>query len=265
MIISKANLQTVHTTKVDKNIPAIDNVHVAEDGSTIGIGGKMMIAVGPVKDEVKKKLKNVLPEKGGGGLTINSDTVKDVIKNIPADKQFYGLREHCNVEKDGDEVLVTMTDGKRKKRTRGKLFPREFLPYKSLVKQAMETSKSGNSVRIVLNLKRFILLLQTIERVAPDTTGENPVWIEFTEKNYIIIRGLNMINGQRCIAIMSPYEGTEGKWLDLDEWELSFLEDEKQVKESKVKHKKKILTKSKSFVGNNVKHKKRKRLTLRRK
>lgn len=245
MIVSKANLQAVHTTKVDKNIPAIDNVHVAEDGSTIGIGGKMMLAVGPVKDEVKRKLKNVLPEKGEGGLTINSDTIRDIIKNIPADKQFYGLREHCNVERDGDEVLVTMTDGKRKKRTRGRLFPREFLPYKSLVKKAMETSDSGRSVRIVLNLKRLILLLQTIERAAPDTTGENPVWIEFTDKNYIIIRGLNMINGQRCVAIMSPYEGTEGKWLELDEWERSFLD------EPKVKHKKPIVKQKM------MKHKKR--------
>lgn len=247
MIVSKSNLQAVMVTKVDSKIPAIDNVHIAEDGSTIGIGGKMMLAIGPVKNEVKKKLGNVLKEQGEGGLTISSETIKEAIKNIPADRKFAGLLEHCNVERiDDTEVVVTMTDGKRNKKIRGRLYTRPFLPYKTLMKNAMETSGQGKSLRLVMNLKRLILLLQAIEKSAPDTSGDNPVWIEFTEQNYVILRSVNMVTGQRCVGIMSPYEGIEGKWLDLDEWEQSFLEDESSKKAersrpvgTKVKHKKK--------------------------
>ena len=262
MIISKANLEAVHTTKVDKNIPAIDNVHVAEDGSTIGIGGKMMLAVSPVKKEVKLKLNNVLQEKGKGGISIGSETVKAVIKSLPADRQFSGLLEHCNVERSKDDdtqVKITMTDGKRQKSIVGRLYTREFLPYKKLMRDAMTASSMGNegkSLRLVLNLKRLLLLLQTIEKVAPDTSGDNPIWIEFTDKDYIVLRGLNMVTGQRVVGVMSPYEGTEGKWLELDEWEKSFIEDEKpKILKSKVKHK--IVAGKKSIIGKKsiVKHK----------
>jgi len=241
MIISKANLEVVHATKVDKNIPAIDNVHIAEDGSSIGIGGKMMIAVSPVKREVKEKLKNVLPEKGQGGLTISSETVRSVLKSIPADRQFAGLLEHCNVERlknDASSAKITMTDGKRQRSVMGKLYTREFLPYKNLLRNAYSCSarsEKEGGMRLVLNLKRLLLLLTTIEKVAPDTTGENPVWIEFTKQGYIVIRGVNMVTGQRAVAVMSQYEGTEGKWLELDEWEKSFVEKKKLIKHKKKK------------------------------
>ena len=46
-----------------------------------------------------------------------------------------------------------------------------------------------------------------------------------------------MVTGQRAVAVMSQYEGTEGKWLELDEWEKSFVEKEKVIKHKTIKHK----------------------------
>lgn len=249
MIISKQNLQAVHVTKVDKSVPALDNVHIAKDGSTAGIGGKMVVVVSPVEGEIKDKITNILPEKGKGGLTISADTVRHILKDMPADRQFKGLLEHCNVERlEGNECRITLTDGKRRRNVVGKVYRREFLPYEKVIKTAMETCSTTGGKRIVLNLKRMLLLLSTIEKVAPDTSGDSPVWIEFTDQNYIIIRGINMVTGQRTIGVMTPYEGAEGKWLDPNDWELSFLDKPKILKTKK-----------------KIKHKKRKRLTLKRK
>jgi len=239
MIVSKSNLQVVNVTKLDKNIPALDNVHLAEDGSTVAIGGKMALVVSPVDDKAKKKIENVIEDEGAGGITISSDTVKQIIKDMPADRKFGGLLEHCNIKKlgNGTDVRVTTTDGKRKRSIVGKLFDKDFLPYRELFKVAIEKSNSGDSKRIVLNLKRLLILLQTIEKVAPDTSGDNPIWIEFTDNDYVIIRGVNMITGQRCVGVMNSYKNTEGKWLEVNEWERSFLYSKKLKKKLKIKRK----------------------------
>jgi len=259
MIISKQNLQVVHVTRVDSNIPALDNVHIAEDGSTIGTGGRMAVIVSPVRDDVKEKLDNILPESGKDeSLTVSADTVRNLVKDLPADKQFKGLLEHCNIKRNPEndhECRVMMTDGKRRRNITGRLYRREYVPYKSLFKKAIDSGSKNESVRLVLNLKRLLLLLSTIEKVAPDTSGDNPVWVEFTKENYIIIRGINMISGQRTIGIMSPYTGTEGKWLEPDAWERSFTDENKQS----VKHKKKVMHKKRPAI------KRKYRLTIRKK
>lgn len=240
MLISKQGLMVVHTTKADDKLPALNNIHIAKDGSTVGIGGKMMLAVSPISDKVKKKIANVFEECGeipDKGLTVNADSVKDILKNIPADRKYGGLLEHCNIEPvKGDErkCRFTMTDGKERTTKTGKLYTRAYLEYKKLFAEAMKTCTAdeettpGNK-RIVLNLKRLRVLLEAIEEVAPDTSGDNPVWVEFTKDNYIIIRAINMSMDQRAIGIMMPFTGVEGKWLQPNEWERSF-EDSKMTK-----------------------------------
>ena len=250
MIISKQNLLVVHTTKVDSAIPALDNVHIARDGSTIGVGGKMLLAVSPVDEKVKEKLANILPEEGEGDITISSETVRGILKRFgTADKKYDGLLDHCNIEKTSEgDCRVTQTDGKRRDRFTGKVYRREFVPYKKVIQPAMQnvTGKGKTeSKKIVLNLKRLLLLLQTVEKIAPDSSGDSPVWIEFTDNDYIVVRGINMVNGQRTIGIMSSYSGVEGKWLEPNDWELSLAKDEKEPVDRVVKHKTKKLLKTK--------------------
>lgn len=238
MILSKQNLMVVHTTKADDKIPALNNVHIAKDGSTVGIGGKMFLSVSPISEKVRKKISNIFEEKGvipENGLTVTADSVKDVLKSIPSDRTYGGLLEHCNIEpiKNGGEdtprkCRFIMTDGKERTSKTGKLYTRAYLPYKTLFIEAMKTctgveaATPGNK-RIVLNLKRLIVLLDAIAQVAPDNSGDNPVWVEFTKDNYLIIRAINMTMDQRVIGIMMPFTGVEGKWLEPNEWERSFL------------------------------------------
>ena len=259
MLISKQGLMVVHTTKADDKIPALNNIHIAKDGSTVGIGGKMFLAVSPISDKVRKKIGNIFEEKGtipDKGLTVNADSVKDILKSIPADRTYSGLLEHCNVEpiKDGAEgaddtprkCRFTMTDGKERTSKTGKLYTRAYLEYKRLFAEAMKTctlneeATVGNK-RIVLNLKRLIVLLEAIAQVAPDSSGDNPVWVEFTKDNYIVIRAINMTMDQRAIGIMMPFTGVEGKWLEPNEWERGYLpsvrNDNKDNKDKVIKHK----------------------------
>lgn len=250
MIISKQNLEAVNITKVDKNVPALDNVHIAEDGSTIGIGGRMFVVISPVSIKLKQKISGILDEHGDGGFTVSADTVRGILKDIPSDRKFQGLLEHCNIEQeDGLCKIAIPTDGKRKKEVTGRLYPKDYLPYKKIVHDAVKECMNETGHKIVLNLKRLILLLTTIEKIAPDSGADLPVWIEFTKDNYIVIRGINVKTGQRVIGVMQPFTGTEGKWLEPDDWEMSFIEDEKSQKKvmtkNKVMTKKKIMTKNK--------------------
>lgn len=252
MILSKQNLFAVHCTKADDKIPALNNVHIAKDGSTVGIGGKMFLSVSPISEKVRKKIGNIFEERGTipeKGLTVTADSVKDVLKSIPADRAYGGLLEHCNIEPVKDDerkCRFTMTDGKERTSKTGKLYTRAYLQYKTLFAEAMKTCTAteeatpGNK-RIVLNLKRLIVLLDAIAQVAPDSSGDNPVWVEFTKDNYLIIRAINMTMDQRAIGIMMPFTGVEGKWLEPNEWERSFLPS---APVNNVKHKKQLITKT---------------------
>jgi hypothetical protein len=253
MIISKQGLMVVHTTKADDKIPALNNIHIARDGSTVGIGGKMFLAVSPISDKVRKKIGNIFEEKGtipDKGLTVNADSIKDILKYIPSDRAYGGLLEHCNIEPIKDDerkCRFTMTDGKERTSKTGKLYTRAYLEYKRLFAEAMKTCTAdeeatpGNK-RIVLNLKRLIVLLEAIAQVAPDSSGDNPVWVEFTKDNYIVIRAINMTMDQRAIGIMMPFTGVEGKWLEPNEWERGYLPSVRNDNKDKVmKHKQRTI------------------------
>jgi len=208
------------------------------------------LMVSPVLDETKDRLKNVVKEEGADELVISSDTVKTILKDIPNDRQFSGLLEHCNIEKLGPDCRIRLTDGKRKRSFTGKCYPRSYLPFRKIVGPALASSERESGKRIVINLKRFIQLLSTIDKICPDTTGESPVWIDFTESGQIVLRGVNNINGQRCIGIMSAYQGIEGRWLEPDAWETSMMERPKNLlrktkKLTNIKYKRKHKRRSK--------------------
>ena len=242
MIISKQGLRVVEITTADNKVPVLNNVLIEEDGTCVGSNGKSILMVSPVKQETEDALKNVLNKTEKAQMVVSADTIKQVLKDIPADKQFGGLLEHCDIEKQEGECRVRLTDGKRRRSFQGKLYPRKYLPYKKIVQPAL-SSRDGR--KVVLNLKRLLALLSTIEKICPDTTGESPVWVEFTNEQ-IIVRGLNNTNGQRVIGIMSTYKGIEGRWLDPDAWEVGLSQGEITIPLQKVK-KYSIVSKKKKF------------------
>ena len=246
MIISRHNLYVVDITKKDNQIPALDNIHIKKDGSSVAIGGRIMMVVSPVKEKTKSQIKNFLPETNEDDFefTVNADSIKKILQNISTDKKFGGLLEHLNIKKEqGHNCSFKFTDGKRDSNMSAKLYRRAYLPHEELIGKSFETCAKDkpDGMRLVVNLKRLLLLLTAIEKAAPDTSGHNPVWLEFTTDGYIIIRALNMINGQRVMGIMSPLPGNEGKWLELGPWENGFVQKKRtlmhKVKKRKLMHK----------------------------
>lgn len=235
MIVSKSNLLAVHATRADSNVPMLDNVMIAADGSSCGTSGRSVIVVSPVKEETLDKLKTILPNNCREDIIVSSDTVKEILKTMGSDRQYGGLLEHCNIEavarhNAGDsgraEVKVTLTDGKRAKTITGARYTRGYVPYQKIVTKAVDSAKK-KSVRVVVNMKRLGHLLETIQKICPDGAGESPLFMEFGDAGEIIIRSINFVNGQRVIGIMSSYQGQEGKWLEYDAWEKQFLQLDK--------------------------------------
>lgn len=220
MIISRSALQVINIIKNDK-VPVLNNVHIEQDGTVIGSNGKCILLVSPCTEVIRKNLKNLIgdDEIGTTGVTISEEAAKDIVKNLPRDTQFKGMLEHCNVIEDDEDrraVEIRLTDGKRPKVIRGRRWEREYINYRSVLNRVNETKKA---VRVVLNRKRLMSLLDTIDKACPDSTGNSAVYLEFSESNDIIVRAVNYANGQRVLGVMQSYKEGEGEWLAEDEWE----------------------------------------------
>lgn len=217
MYISKKNMAVVALTKHDKNIPQLNNIRIEEDGSTIGASGRSIMVVSPVQNEIRKRLEAVLEDSGMSEMTVSAETITEVEKAIPADKTFKGMLEHCDVKKLGArEVKFTIYTQKRKKVIMGQLFPRAYINWKEMVREACASPVVN---RVVLNVGRLISLLQVAQKIVGDSSGENAVFLEFTEDNDVIVRGRDATSGQRIIGVMSSYVNQEEQWLSMDEWE----------------------------------------------
>jgi hypothetical protein len=234
MYVSKKNLSVVAMTKQDKNIPQLNNVHLAADGSTVGASGRSTMVVSPVQNEIRKRLESILEDSGMSEMTISAETINEVMKAIPADKTFKGMLEHCDVKKLSDrEVKFTIYTQKRKKVIMGQLFPRSYIHWKEVIQEAC-ASKVVN--RVVLNVGRLITLLQVAEKIIGDSSGENAVFLEFTEDNDVIVRGRDATSGQRLIGVMSSYVNKEEQWLRMDQWERNITgRQAKKVRKKKVR------------------------------
>lgn len=221
-IVSKSNLEVVIVTAKDSDVPVLDNVHVRPDGTTIGAARNLVLAVSPVHSKVKKGLHlkdSELPK----SVTIPSESIKKVIKNMPTSKLYGGLLNHCDVRYyAGETVYFDFHDGSREFSIKGKKYPMAYAPYLSILQGAFQ-NKSG--MKIVVNRKRLKLLLDAMEKVCPDSEGESPVFLEFGTNNTIIVRAINMKNSQRAVGVMLTYKIDKDKWLSFTEWERSLLND----------------------------------------
>jgi len=212
MIISKQNLLPVALTKPDKNIPVLDCLRIESDGSSAGGNGKSFIVVSSVPESIKNNVSKVYGNDKSEGVTITSETVKEVLKNIPSDSKYGGLLEHTEVvSADGSSVNFVLYDGARKRNISGKVNPSSYPPYKKLFQRAMNNKKS---IQLVINSKRFLPLIDTLIKCSNDSGDFSPMYIEFTQENDIIMRMINPKTGQRCIGIMWSNKGQEAKWLD---------------------------------------------------
>lgn len=206
----------VQATRADKMIPILNNVRVEPDGTTIGSNGKAIIAVSPVSGAIKKQLP--LSETANGPLTLPAPFVHDILKQIPKDTRFKGLLEHCDIHEidKAGTVSVKIRDGRGPKSLDGKKYPRDYTKYKEVFERVAGTKQS---VKVVLNRKRFLDTLDTLAKVAPHGGDFAPLWLEFTEENDVVLRTYNPATGQRVLAVMSSLKGGESQWLEESDWE----------------------------------------------
>ena len=217
MIISKSNLLVVNLTKVDKQIPVLDCVRIEENGSSTGGNGRSFITVSPVPDDTKSKLKNVFNDEKSNGVTITSETAKEVLKNIPNDIRFQGMLEHSEIiSKDGKTVRFELHDGARKRSIDGKVNPVSYPDYRKMYNRCLNNKQS---VKLIVNAKRLLPLIDTLMKISEDTGDFSKLYIEFTEEKDIILRMQNQKTGQRAIGLMWCYKGNEAEWMEDNKWE----------------------------------------------
>ena len=215
MKLSKGNLRVVELTKIDKQIPVLDTIHITKEGGTVATNGMAIICVSPVTKEMKEKVP-LKESKMFTDETISSETAKEVLKNIPSDKKFRGVLEHC----DYSSGKFKFTDGKRGKTLSAKTWPRDYVDYKSVLQNA---NKKRDGKRCAVNLKRLLAVLETIDKICPDSSKNSAVFLEFTKDNNIFVRGANIKTDQRVLAFMKAYDFSETRWPELDEWERDLL------------------------------------------
>jgi hypothetical protein len=221
MILSKANLQVVATAKPDNGIAVLDTVHFEDDGSSVASNSKCVVVCGPVAGKVKERV--VIADSGACALTITSSTIREVMKNVPADKQFGGLLEHIDLREDG---MFSLSDGKRKRKIVGQVYSRKYVDYRKIVSEVVAKKKT---CRVVLNLSRTLAMLEAIKNCVGDGSGAEKVFVEFTDDNDMILRCRSGKTGQRVVATTTTYKykNEDGGWLTEDTWEQSAFGKEK--------------------------------------
>lgn len=222
MLVSKNSLNVVNLTITDKQVPVLDTVHIREDGGVVAANRDAVIIVSPVSSEVQAKYP--IPAKESQEVTLTSDSIKDIYKYIGTDKTFGGILENCDIVNKDGKVEVICYDGKRTKVLEGKAYP-EYFDYKKLFERVHLES---TNIRVVVNRKRLLSLISTIEKICPDKGDFSPIYFEFTRGGDVIIRAQNSRTDQKVLAVIRAVPG-----LDFNEyspWEKQFVK-KKEVNE----------------------------------
>lgn len=217
MIYSKSNLQVVDLASKDKDINVLSHVHFNKEGFTAAIDGKAIMVVEPAPEEYKKNF--IIKDAVTQDCNLPATGVKEVLRNIPNDSKFKGLLEQVSITKE-DAVSVEMetTDGQQIKKVQLRKHRKPFPDIKANLKTVF-TNKTSS--KICLNRSRLIRLLQAIDKACPDSSNDNPIFIDINATGEIVLRAKNMKTGQIAIGIMQQYEG---QWLKKSKWEKEIID-----------------------------------------
>jgi hypothetical protein len=192
-----------------------------EDGSALASNKKVVMVLAPVEDEIKERLTILKDDGESERISITPDTAKEILKNVPKDKKFNGLLEHVSIRgNDSMSVNVEMTDGKRSRKMLFKRRERET-DEKSVLKHMYSMIDQSN-INMCLNRKRLLLMLEAMDKVCEDVSGESPVWISVTEGGDITVRGWDFKYGRPVLGYMKAYSGGESAPPPRVEWESKY-------------------------------------------
>lgn len=192
------------------------------DGSALATNKKVFMAVEGVPADKREQVPLRGAELGTGSISMSDSTAKEILKNVPRDKLFQGALEHIDVsasEGEGDFTAET-TDGRRARTMRCRALGKQ-MPPGPMVQRILETLDRGTV--LCLNRKRLLLLLDAMEKVAEDSSGESPVWIGLGKDGDVALRCVDWSTGQRVLGYMSAYRDEGAKQPVASAWERSMF------------------------------------------
>lgn len=216
MILSKASLQISALSKRDTAIPGLDCISIEPDGTAVAASKNVVLAISP---PVEDAITNIpVEDTGRNSGVIHQDLVKKVITAIGSDSAFGGRLEYCDMSGDGSRVIFSVHDGRNPGTIRGRKEHDGWVPWKKIF-----SGRHGDGKQVILNRSRLKILLDVLDKIAPENGGETPVYLEFTTEGDVLLRAKNYITGQRILGVMTNYKG---KWQEDTEWERRILAGE---------------------------------------
>lgn len=217
MNLNKANLNVVSVVNVDKDMPLLNNVHVSADGSTVAANRRATIAV------------EGLSTPTGSSVTIAAETIKEVLKALPSDKRFGDLLDNVKLSCSSGAAVFVFNDGVRSRSIEARTYKHGFIDYRERFRRA----STDSSYNVVINRKRLLSVLQALEKIAPDSSGEFPLFLEFT-RTHLLIRLQHPKTGQHivCAIVLSEVD----QWLERNKWEESLTGEDKTKTKTKRKN-----------------------------
>jgi len=218
MLYSLASLTAVQAASRDPHRRAINGVHFSEDGSTIATDGMALISISPVDQKLTSfPAVGGFSEPGEDGVTLDPETVDQVLRNLPK-----GRPEMClaaMTQNSKGQVELTTTDLRQTQRVVGQRRRERFPEWKSVLREA---AGKARKTRICLDRKKLMSLLATID-TACGRGADSVVYLELGEEgDAVLLRAENRMTGQRIVAMMSPIN-TRGRWLRPSRWERRVL------------------------------------------
>jgi len=230
MLISKAALQAVAMCAPEKEFAALHTVLIEPDGTVAVMNQAAVAAVSPVTESVQNAWP--LTKKGarlnggqwvgafGEKIVLSASAVMDIVKAIPADKQFKGVLEHCWMELDGPGeagVTVVITDGKQRREMKVRRVATKWADWRKDMREIfMATLFSPGTKGLVLNRKRFTAVFEALNKVCAYDGAFHPMWWNIGPGGEVYIRAEHELNGQRMLVGVT---GSDGEPPAFSKWE----------------------------------------------
>ena len=220
MIFSKANLRVGAVASKDAMDRGLHGVRLEEDGSTVAMNGRVLMAVGPADST-----KAMFPEKaaeqittGREGLLLPIDFLEKVVRGMA--KSTKPMLQYVALSRVKDMGRIGMTSvNERGDSTTHACLPKHepFPDWRKIVRGLVRRCRGGH--RICLNRQDLIDLLKALEQACPNKGDANPVFMELSnEGDGAVLRCKNHETGQHAIGVINAYD-TRGHWMERDQWE----------------------------------------------
>jgi hypothetical protein len=205
MIVNKKMLQIKNVAEVDKKTSEIlGNVVIRNDGTIIASNTKSRVCMSPIPDNIKKMTGFEESELILEELSVPVSSITSFLACLKSDNLLGGILECCEIieSKNGCKCVIKDTNG-TENILQGLKYDKKYLDWNKVFK---DIKNGKNNVKVVFNLKRLIVLLQTIDKMVNDNEF-SPVFLEVNpDKQSMIIKVIDQKTGQIILACNTGYE-----------------------------------------------------------